>query len=131
MNCGVVAHNLILDDKQKGVEVRASTDVLVNENRIIGNANAGVWVSANQPENITYVVGNLIRENGSGLSTAAAGSIALKGNDLSNQFPRFLDGDVTHQFRAILEDLRGSRAILLDSVDVTPTANLKPNSCDN
>lgn len=129
VRCGVVEMNVILDDRQKGVEIRSSADALLRQNRIIGNQNAGVWVSANPPDAMTYVVGNLLRENGSGLSTASAGNIALGGNDLSNQFPRFLDGDITYQFRAVIDDLRGENPILLDSGGFRATHQLSPEDC--
>jgi poly(beta-D-mannuronate) C5 epimerase len=129
VRCGSVDGNVILDDKQKGVEVRSSEDSVVSRNRIIGNANAGVWVSALPDGNVTYVLDNLIRENGSGLSTASAGDIALSGNDLSNQFPRFLDGDITQQFRAIIDDMSGRRPILLNSGGVSDARRLAPENC--
>lgn len=129
VDCGQVAENLILDDKQKGIEVRSSTDALLRDNRIIGNHNAGVWVSANTPDTQTYVLGNLLRENGSGISAASGGSIALVGNDLSNQFPRFLDGDITHQFRAVIEDLHGRNPIRLESGVVRPDHQYYPVHC--
>lgn len=129
VTCGLVEMNLILDDKQKGVEIRSSRDALLRDNRIIGNHNAGVWVSANTPDTMTYMVGNLLRENGSGLSAASGGSIALKGNDLSNQFPRFLDGDITYQFRAVIADLHGKNPILLDSGGVRSADQLSPSDC--
>lgn len=130
VRCGLVEENLILDDKQKGVEIRSSESSVVQDNRIIGNANAGVWVSANEPQNLTYVVGNLIRENGSGLSGASGGRIAMQKNDLRNQFPRFLDGDITWQFREIIDDLRGERPIILDSGGAREAHNLAPEDCD-
>lgn len=130
VRCGRVENNLILDDKQKGVEIRGSEDAFVRNNRIIGNANAGVWVSANPDSNRTYVVGNLLRENGAGFSAASGGQLALKDNDLTNQFPRFLDGDITHQFRAIVRDLNGDDPILLDSGGVRPATQLAPVACE-
>ena len=130
VRCGRVQQNVILDDKQKGVEIRTSPESLVEANRIIGNANAGVWVSAQKPENITYVLNNLLRENGSGLSTATGGDIALAGNDLTNQFPRFLDGDITFQFRAIIADLNGEIPIVLDSGGSRPASQLAPVTCN-
>ncbi len=129
VTCGQIEANVILDDKQKGVEIRSSRNAQVLRNRIIGNTNAAVWVSAQKPEDVTYVIDNLMRENGSGLSAASGGDIALKGNDLSNQFPRFLDGDITQQFRAIIADLKGNTPILLDSGGVRPTGQLAPPSC--
>lgn len=130
VRCGVVSSNVILDDKQKGVEIRSSKDALVDRNRIIGNANAGVWVSAQEPTDVTYVLGNLLRENGSGLSAASGGDLALEGNDLSDQFPRFLDGDITHQFRAIIADLRGEIPILLNSGGVRTASRPSRETCE-
>lgn len=115
VDCGVVAGNLILDDKQKGIEVRDSANTVIDRNDIIGNRNAGIWISSVQADNVTRVAGNLIRENGSGLSTAQGGEIALLGNDFRNQYPRFLDGEVTHEFREIAADLQGTRPLVMSA----------------
>ena len=114
VSCGRVLANLILDDRQKGVEIRSSAFARVEDNRIIGNKGTGLMVAAQRPDNITFVFGNLLRENGAGVATATGARIALFKNDLSNQFPRLLDGDITQQFRAVANDLRGQEAILLD-----------------
>lgn len=127
--CARVERNVILDDRQKGVEVRNSTDAFVHANTIVGNKNAGVWVSGQKTGEVTYITDNLLRENGSGLTTAAGAAIALKGNDLSNQFPRLLDGDITRQFRAVVADLRGETPILLDAGGAVPTDRLAPAAC--
>lgn len=129
VTCGRVERNLILDDRQKGVEVRNSTDAVVHANTIVGNKNAGVWVSGQKAGEVTYITDNLLRENGSGLTTAAGAAITLKGNDLSNQFPRLIDGDITQQFRAVITDLRGERPILLDAGGARPTDRLAPAAC--
>lgn len=131
VRCGRIEDNLILDDRQKGIEVRSSVASHVSGNRIIGNANAAVWVSANRPDNVTYLIGNLIRENGSGLSTASGGNVAMQDNDLSNQFPRFLDGDVTHHFRAIVADMTGRTPLLLSARGVEPIDGLRTGACNS
>lgn len=128
-DCARIEDNLILDDRQKGVEVRSSKDVVVHGNRIIGNRTAGVFVSAQQDDMLTRVTGNIIRENGSGLATASGGRIAILGNDLSNQFPRFLDGDITHHFRDIAGDLRGTHGVVLDPRGVERLADMSPPRC--
>ncbi len=130
VSCGFVAENVILDDRQKGVEVRNSAHAVVKNNRIIGNKGVGVMVVAQAPSNVTYVVGNLLRENGAGVSTATGAKLALGGNDMSNQLPRLLDGDITQQFRAIVQDLHGETPILLDGGGVRPTEELAPLMCD-
>ena len=115
VECGVVANNLILDDKQKGIEVRSSGSVVIRGNDIIGNRNAGIWISSVGSDNVTHVASNLIRENGSGVSTAQGGEIAFIGNDFSNQYPRFLDGEITHEFREIAGDLKGETPIVMSA----------------
>ena len=129
VTCGRIERNVILDDKQKGIEVRDSTDAILHANTIVGNQNAGIWVSGQKKGEVTYITDNLLRENGSGLTTAAGAAIALKGNDLSNQFPRLLDGDITQQFRTIITDLRGEAPILLDAGGARPTDRLAPAAC--
>ena len=129
VRCGLVERNLILDDKQKGVEVRSSTHATVRANEIIGNRNAGVWVSAQRPRDVTHVYGNLIRENGSGVSTAQGGEIALEGNDLRNQFPRFLDGEVTHEFRAIAVDMTGRVPLVMSAEGTREARAATPETC--
>ncbi len=115
VECGVVTGNLVLDDKQKGIEIRDSANVVIDGNDIIGNRTAGIWISAVGENNVTHVAGNLIRENGSGLSTAQGGEIALVGNDFRNQYPRFLDGELTHEFREIAGNLRGATPLVMSA----------------
>lgn len=130
VDCARVVKNVILDDRQKGVEVRSSAYTVVSGNRIIGNKGAGVMVAAQLPENITYVTGNLLRENGAGLYTASGAGLALRGNDMSNQLPRLLDGDITQQFRAIVTDLRGEVPIVLDGAGARPMMQATPVECE-
>lgn len=128
--CGRVLENVILDDRQKGVEVRSSAHTVVSDNRIIGNKGAGVMIAGQLPKNVTYVTGNLLRENGSGLFTASGAGLALLGNDMSNQLPRLLDGDITQQFRAIVTDLRGEVPIVLSGAGAGPMVETTPPECN-
>ena len=131
VDCGRVVQNVILDDRQKGVEVRGSAHTVVSGNRIIGNKGAGVMVAAQLPQNVTYVTGNLLRENGAGLYTASGAGLGLLGNDMSNQLPRLLDGDITQQFRAIVTDLRGEIPIVLSGSGARPMVETTPSACES
>lgn len=130
VECGRVVRNIILDDRQKGIEVRSSAHIVVSGNRIVGNKGAGVMVAAQLPHNVTYVTGNLLRENGAGLYAASGAGLALHDNDMSNQLPRLLDGDITQQFRAIVTDLRGKVPIVLDGAGVSPMVRATPPECE-
>ena len=87
-------------------------------------------VAAQPAENVTFVFGNLLRENGSGVSTATGAHLALFKNDLSNQFPKLLDGDITQQFRVVVNDLKGSEAILLDGGGAEALGGHTLGTCD-
>ncbi len=129
VQCGLVAGNLVLDDKQKGVEIRESINAVVRDNDIIGNRNAGIWISALPTANVTHITGNRIRENGSGLSTAQGGEVALVANDFRNQYPRFLDGEVTHQFREIAADLTGETPMIMSAFGTERASVETPAAC--
>lgn len=106
--CGLAQGNVILDNKQKGVEVRKSDGTVVRDNLIVGNGSAGIWVSAQQADARTSVSGNILRANGSGLSAATGAEIQLRGNDMRAQLPRLLDGDIARLTNTLVADLRGS-----------------------
>ncbi|MFV2054410.1 right-handed parallel beta-helix repeat-containing protein [Aliiroseovarius sp. YM-037] len=129
--CGRVEQNTIVDDKQKGVEIRNSRDSFIHANHIIGNKNAGIWVSDQIASDVTYVSDNMMRENGSGVATATGANIAMSGNDLSMQLPRLLDGDVTQHFRSIVRDLHGQTPIILNAGGALETEQLSPESCES
>lgn len=109
--CGLAQNNVILDNRQKGVEVRKSDGTVVNANLISGNGNAGIWVSAQGANARTLLSANILSSNGSGVSAATGAEILMNGNDLSGQLPRLLDGDIARLTRNVVEDLRGATAL--------------------
>jgi poly(beta-D-mannuronate) C5 epimerase len=114
-NCVVLHHNMILNSRQKGVDIRASNQITVQANTIIGNRSAGIWVSDQRKGAVTYVSDNTLRQNKAGLSTATGGQLMLVGNDLSDQFPRMIEGDIALQNRAIVTNLRGDVPMLMSA----------------
>ncbi|MEO9684890.1 MAG: NosD domain-containing protein [Tateyamaria sp.] len=106
--CGLVAGNVILDNRQKGIEVRRSDGTVLRDNLIAGNSSAGIWVSAQARQARTALNGNILNANGAGLSTATSAEILLDNNDFSRQLPKLLDGDVGRLTHKMVADLRGS-----------------------
>ncbi|WP_181389353.1 right-handed parallel beta-helix repeat-containing protein [Pseudoprimorskyibacter insulae] len=111
--CGLVEANLVMDNRQKGIEVRSTPGVTVRSNRIYGNRSAALWVSDQEKEVITHIEGNDVNANGSGIATAQGEVLALMGNDFTKQFPRFVDGDISPQGRLIASNLDGSVPVVL------------------
>lgn len=114
-DCGRIIGNLVIDNRQKGIEVRSSGGTHVSGNRAIANESAGIWVSAQKGETVTFLDGNVMAANGTGLSSATPGQVYLSGNDFSNQFPRFLHGDMARHNRWIAGDLKGAKPVLISN----------------
>ncbi|MVO16611.1 right-handed parallel beta-helix repeat-containing protein [Parasedimentitalea huanghaiensis] len=114
-NCAVVRDNVILNSRQKGVDIRSSSQTTVQANKISGSRSAGIWVSDQPRDAVTYVSDNTLRQNKAGLSTATGGQLMLVGNDLSDQLPRLIDGDIALQNRAVATNLSGETPMLMSA----------------
>lgn len=112
-HCGMAAGNVLLDNRQKGVEVRKSNGTTVTHNLLAGNDSAGIWVSAQQPDAVTLLRENVLVANGSGVSAATGAQILLRGNDFTRQLPRLLDGDIARMTPKVAADLRGATPLRL------------------
>lgn len=106
--CGLVEGNVILDNQQKGVEVRKSDGTVLRDNLIAGNRSAGIWVSAQNRQARTALDGNVLNANGAGLAAATGAEILMDGNDFARQLPKLLDGDISRLTHTMVADLRGT-----------------------
>ncbi|APX14282.1 hypothetical protein BWR18_20755 (plasmid) [Tateyamaria omphalii] len=111
--CGLAEGNLIVDNDQKGIEVRKSDGTVVRDNLIVGNGSAGVWVSAQQHDARTSVTGNVFSANGAGLAAATGAEIQIANNSFGKQLPRLLDGDIARLTGAVARDLKGETMVRL------------------
>lgn len=112
-DCGVISANLVLDNSQKGIEVRSTQEVAVRDNLVLSNHSAGVWVSAQTDAAQTTLQGNVLAENGAGVAGAVGGQILMDGNSFANQFPQFLSGDLALLSGEIARDLTGQHRFVL------------------
>ena len=112
----------------KGISLRAVRAGVVRDNRILANGSAGLFVADQPGETPTVVDANLFVGNRAGLDSASGGKLDLRGNDLTDQFPRFFDGDLNGLTSEIVGNLRGETDMLL-SVGHAPRDGLAPLSC--
>lgn len=96
-----------------GAVLRGSRGAAVIDSDFVASGHAGLMVADLPGTAETRIEGNRFQGNRSGLETAAPGHLLLIGNDFSDQFPRFLDGDVEAQTPRLLRDLRGAAPITL------------------
>ncbi len=128
-DCGLIADNLVIGNAQKGIEVRTSLDVTVQANRIYANHSAGLWVSAQPAAAVTWIAGNRIAFNGSGLATAEGAALHLAQNDFSRQFTQFLSGDLTQQSVYLARDLDNAAPLILTAAGVLPAPPQADRTC--
>lgn len=130
VSCSVASHNLVIDGKQKGIEIRRSPGTQLTANLIGENHSTGIWISE-QPEGaLTRIEHNVLVRNGSGITTATAGHIELFGNDLTRQLPRLVKGDIVMQNRALITDLRGQYPLILAAGQSAPLGERLAGQCE-
>lgn len=124
-DCGQINDNIVVSNRQKGIEVRASQETRIQNNLIEDNHSAGIWIS-DQPDGAqTYLLSNRFASNGLGLAAAAGENIYLDGNNFTQQYPRFLGGDLAMQSQVVGADLEGAAQLVLTAsgpVDPLPAA---------
>jgi poly(beta-D-mannuronate) C5 epimerase len=108
VRCGRAEGNILIDNVQKGIEVRKSNGVVVQDNLLAGNNSAGVWVSAQANGAQTTVQNNIFEGNAAGLSSATGAEIWIAGNNFEGQLPKLLDGDISLLTTALVRNLNGS-----------------------
>ncbi|MGB3244744.1 MAG: right-handed parallel beta-helix repeat-containing protein [Sulfitobacter sp.] len=111
--CGRAEGNILIDNAQKGIEVRKSDGTVVLDNVFAGNRSAGVWVSAQADGARTAVRDNTFEGNGSGLAAATGAEIWISGNNFKRQLPKLLDGDIASLTTSVVRDLSGSGPLRL------------------
>ena len=106
--CSRAEGNILIDNMQKGIEVRKSNGTVVQGNLLAGNHSSGVWVSAQRDGARTLVQNNIFDGNGSGLSAATGAEIWVVHNNFRGQLPKLLDGDISLLTGALVRDLGGA-----------------------
>ena len=129
-DCGKISGNYVVDNRQKGIEIRVSLDTTLDSNTMLSNHNAGIWVTGQPKGAQTYLYRNTLAANDAGIAGAIGESIHLDGNDFSNQFPQFLTGDLTAQFEVVARDLHGLQPTQLSATDSIKHQPLTAN-CGN
>ncbi|MCK0096008.1 right-handed parallel beta-helix repeat-containing protein [Yoonia sp. F2084L] len=110
-DCAFVTRNIAIGNGQKGAIIRASRQSDVVENAFLGNRSTGLFVGDQVSGTDTVVAQNVFVGNRTGLASSSADRLLLAGNDFSQQFPRFLGGDIVRQADQIIGDLQGAQEI--------------------
>ncbi len=128
-DCGLVRDNLVIDNRQKGIEVRFSQSAELIHNTVFSNESAGIWIS-NQPGGAeTLLNGNIVSFNGSGIAGANTQAILMEGNDFSLQYQQMLSGDLALQTPLVAVNMRGEAPFVLMAGGLTEAASTSNDVC--
>lgn len=127
-SCLRIGGNLIRGNGGDGVSAQAIGDAIVTGNAVLGNGGAGVSLEHPLPEAELVVAGNQVADNRSGVRASAVGSLLLAENDLSNQLPRHLAGDLSQHTPLFLRESRGGvrPSLAFHAVQAEPAAPFTP-----
>jgi hypothetical protein len=105
--CLRVAGNLVQGNGGDGIGARDVGAILVGGNAILDNGGAGLSLSRARAEAGMLVQDNLFAGNRSGIRASQIATLELSGNDLSDQMPRHLAGDLAQLTPMFLRESRG------------------------
>lgn len=97
----------------RGVMLRGTRAAELRDSLLLASGSAGLSVSRQPQGAEVTVTGTRFTANKVGLQTAAPGKITLSGNDFSQQFPRFIKGDLQDNTARLVQDLRGQSTLVL------------------
>lgn len=127
-DCTTVQGLRAVGSGQKGLALRQARASRIAGSAISGSGSAGLYVSQQPEGTVLELEGNRFAANRVGIDTAAPARLRLSANDFSDQFPRFLDGDVQDGSAALIADLSGRQPLVL-AAGGTDARFLPPPDC--
>ncbi|MFC2980929.1 right-handed parallel beta-helix repeat-containing protein [Roseicyclus marinus] len=128
--CVWLQSNVILENGGNAVRAEATGDLVVTGNLLLANGGAGLALREGIEGSSTLIVGNVIADNTAGLYSATEGHLRLSGNDLSQQLPRLLTGDLAQHTPLLLRAMRAGSMADLDIRHVTASLSVTPAAAD-
>ena len=117
--CVQFARNDVSDGLGAGITIRRSAFWALIENSVARHRGAGIAVSAQPKSHPSQVYRNRLAHNRVGLRGTTTGEMELLGNDFTEQFPRFLDGDLARNTLRLVRNLKGEDPMTIDGAHDT------------
>ncbi|WP_394156065.1 right-handed parallel beta-helix repeat-containing protein [Loktanella salsilacus] len=127
-DCIAIRRLSVLHPGQKGVSLQRTRASVLTDSRVLGSRNVGVFVADQPFGTVLTLARNRIAANRVGISTAAPAEIRMDANDFTEQFPRFLKGDLSGSTATLTADLTGSNPLILQAGGTDP-ALASPMTC--
>lgn len=119
VDCLRLSGNLIAENGGSAISLTNSGALVLDANAILDNGGTGIALSAQRPETAVLVLDNVIAGNRSGIRTAMTADLRVARNDLTDQLPRLLSGEMAQHLPLYLKQLRdtGTVDLSIDGVD--------------
>lgn len=111
--CVDINHNEISRAASHAIVIDGASDVSISTNSLLDNARAAIAIRDQDADMQTLIINNTLAGNRTGIDAMAPAEIVLMSNDLRQQFPRFLGGDLNRHTRHIASNLQGEIALVL------------------
>lgn len=112
-DCALVYGLAALASGRRGVSLKLTRGSEMQDSIVVGSGSAGLFVGGQPSDTELRLSANRLAGNRIGLMTAGPGTLQLSGNDFSQQFPRFLKGDLQNEVTRLIGDLHGDSPMTL------------------
>lgn len=130
--CVRLTNNDVHDNIGGGIALRQAGSVIVDGNEIDDNRGAGIAIEGQQTGSRIFVISNAFAGNRMGLRGTGLAEVRLARNDLSDQMPRLLAGDLDQATPTYLEAARGGARpdVIVDRVSARVSDSLRKDAAD-
>lgn len=125
-HCVWLRGNVIRANGGNAVRAAAAGDLWLTDNVVLGNGGTGLALTEGVEGSNTLIAGNAIAGNRAGIHGATQGHLRLSGNDLSDQLPRLVTGDLAQHTPLLLRAMRAGGTADLDIWRVTASPSAMP-----
>lgn len=98
---------------EKGVSIRRSRNSRIERSAFLASGSSGLFIADQPTGSVTRLFDNRFAGNKVGLTTASPAELRLEGNNFSDQFPRFLKGDLQADTQRLIADLTGAEPLVM------------------
>jgi hypothetical protein len=128
--CVRITRNSVEDNIGGGIALDMAGTVILDDNAIARNRGAGLAIRGQAPDSTALVLSNVFAGNRMGVRGTDLATVRLARNDLSDQMPRLLAGDLDQVTPTYLEAARGGTRpdIVVDRVSARVSESLRKDA---
>ncbi|MAM62971.1 right-handed parallel beta-helix repeat-containing protein [Maritimibacter sp. UBA3975] len=128
--CVRIRNNTVAENIGGGIALDMAGTVILDENTIAANRGAGLAINGQPADSTAFVFANRFDGNRMGVRGTGLATVRLARNDLSDQMPRLLAGDLDQVTPTYLDAARGGARpdIVVDKVSARVSDSLRKDA---